>query len=366
MSNSRTAPDTEDRTLLHSFCREGSEAAQKRGVRALAKLGRSLRARGYVLSGSALTTGLGAQFASGAPAGLATKAAAGALAAAPGLANGGFLSQAFFAMNLTKTHVAAGVVVAALLTTPIVTQQWAIAHAIDRIDELERGSDRNRDRGEAFPVIGRVPGKVAAADGSGTGNRDGTLTSAIDMAELGDDLALAEFGDLAAVIRVTEKIQPLGEAELVELLGQVPGLDLVESKRVLLADYLSNELSGYSPEEAVRLGGDLISEFSEQKSREKMAVGMGRNLRAWAVHEPLRALEWLRENEVSEGFADISLKENGGTRHTVLAESFPGFLLGNQDIALAMLGNEHPADAAALIDRVGYVRLRFLRRLILR
>ncbi|MEM7147687.1 MAG: sigma-70 family RNA polymerase sigma factor [Verrucomicrobiota bacterium] len=114
--------------------------AQKRGVRALAKLGRLLRARGCVLSGVAVGSMLGVELAKAAPVGLSAKVVAGALSGVTAGAGGGGFVGMLLGGGAGKVQVAGGVAVAAILLTPIVVQQVAIVEARGRIEALEKES----------------------------------------------------------------------------------------------------------------------------------------------------------------------------------------------------------------------------------
>ncbi|MES2705912.1 MAG: sigma-70 family RNA polymerase sigma factor [Verrucomicrobiota bacterium] len=99
-------------------------AAQRRGSRAVDKLGALLRRRGAVLSSAMLATGLTPQLTQAAPAGLAASVSAAAVQTAPAAAGGltVFLSKSFEIMASAKFATAAVVILAAALPVGV---QWA-------------------------------------------------------------------------------------------------------------------------------------------------------------------------------------------------------------------------------------------------
>ncbi|MEM7143666.1 MAG: hypothetical protein AAF591_00935 [Verrucomicrobiota bacterium] len=194
---------------------------------------------------------------------------------------------------------------------------------------------------------------LSGGKGSGTGG-GGDEEARFDLVEMAEDLARAEMGDISAILRVTDAAKSMGRGGVVGVLERISEVDVVESKRILLANFLLNELGGHSPAEAVLLGVELLSEFSEQESRMKLAETMGRSLRVWALSHPEEALTWFRENEKGEAFADVSLNEDGEVRFGMLYQAYPGFAMADAELALDLLRGEDTVDAATLISGVGF------------
>jgi RNA polymerase sigma factor (sigma-70 family) len=107
----------------------GEDAAQKRVARALEKLRGWLARRGVTSTAAALAALLGAHGVAAAPAGLAAKVAVTAASAAAAATSGAAALTVIEIMTHMKTKIAVAAAVAAVVATPVVWQENAIARA---------------------------------------------------------------------------------------------------------------------------------------------------------------------------------------------------------------------------------------------
>ncbi|MDP0490666.1 MAG: RNA polymerase sigma factor [Verrucomicrobiota bacterium JB023] len=247
---------------------------QKQCRRALEKLGRVLRGKGVVLSGTVLASGLGAQLAKGAPSGLVGPLSSQVLAGGTG--------YAVMPLNwylATKSKVALGLAAAAVLV-PLAVQQAAIQRAGAENERLRAlvvdrgGTPMKSSRGERTEVVWVPAEKGVTIE---------TLQRAYKTARRGGRLDWFEFEDL---------LESLTEEELVELIPQAHNLSgEVETRRELLQRMVAL-LAWEDPERAVRLTWGLNPKAPIYgSSNVKLALYL------WAEKEPEAVVAWLLESE---------------------------------------------------------------------
>lgn len=133
---------------------KSEDASQKKTSRALDKLQRALSRRGVTLGAAALASGLGAEFAKAAPAGLASSLGNAALVGVPQIGGGALAAHTLQMMSYGK--LAKGGALAVLLAAlPIAVQQTQIASARSELAEIEPVSVESKAR----------PQRVAPASG---------------------------------------------------------------------------------------------------------------------------------------------------------------------------------------------------------
>jgi RNA polymerase sigma factor (sigma-70 family) len=262
---------------LHS---RPAATVQKQSRRALEKLAKILRGKGFVVTTTALATGFGAECAKGAPARFLRIAASHALASTSYSTTPLTL---FMAMK-SKTLIP---LVLLLAFTPLVIQQLAIARASARLDSLG-GFTASRENPSRQPsrnprIVSRTSfGKTSIA----------TLSRAYDEMKSGGALKSIAFDDLLAA---------LGPNEIVGLIPQAISLPDSQTKRSDLLGHLIRLLEKTDPGLAVK-----TTLAADPRGQLAMMSGLPATFSAWATKNPDAAFAFFRELLVDQEFNPIS------------------------------------------------------------
>lgn len=249
-----------------------SATVQKQCRRALDKLGRILRGKGVVLSGTVLAAGLSSQFAKAAPASLGTKVAGSALA-------GGGYSVTPLNLYLASKSKLALTLACSVLLVPLVARQFKVQEGVSEnarlrteIQELQAlGSMRSSPGENRSRVIVNSESRITIE----------ALRIAYEVGQREGGLQSYEFEELVDALPVED---------LVRLIPQA--LTLPGSKRTQrqLAEELVARLIRHNPKEAVILTWGLDPENPIRSD-----LGGDEAVYFWTQEEPAEAVEWLKE-----------------------------------------------------------------------
>ena len=296
--------------------RHASPAAtlQKRCRRALDRLARILRGRGFIVTTAALASGFGAELAKAAPPLLLQTATAHALSS----------SYSTFQLTLFMAAKSKALIPLALLITltPLVMQQAAISRVASHNESLRASLTSG-------PEMARRPRSrdVATVSKSGRLTID-TLSRAFDEAARGGALKWIAFEDMIAA---------LDSAELVELIPAAIRLPESRNKRSDLLRHLAMALEKSDPGLAVTT---LLA--ADPRCEVAMTAGLPAAFSTWARQEPDAAFALFEELHASREFNPVS---EGGFTWSQGISSLHSALLGS----LITAGSKHARDAILMV-----------------
>ncbi len=310
-----------------------TEAACKmRLKRALQKMATLLKARGVTLSGAALASALGVEFAQAAPAQLVGAMAPKALAASSSIPASTLVAHTLQTMTTSKTITCTTAAVVAVAAIPFFQQRAEGGRIQSELDALAE----QRSAPEAAPLIGRVNRPNPASEKAV--RRTEARTAESLLVSLGRPVEHRAF--IRDLMEVTGIPDPLGADAA---WSRVQAMNPEERKELIRA------VREFPMHRATKSGITMrILEYSEMTPREQVeeliargtATGGQHYLRDWAASEPDAAMKWFWEKRAS-GELDRGLDNSG----VGLYEWLLGDLLGG-------LARENPAKALDLYRKL--------------
>lgn len=211
-------------------------AVQKQSVRALEKLARVLRGRGVAIPIGLLATGIAAESAKSAPAGLLASVTAAGLAGKTGVSTG----MIFMITSHPKLSASCALV---LLALPLTMQQLAIARAQSELAGL------------AIPI----PGRPALPQTAWSPSRKyPQISASFQMDQVIRECRLADgmFGSLPLKMLLKKKLDAADPAVLARLISQLRSEPLGDRESFSIAALLLNSLG----KKDIRLAMDKIAD----------------------------------------------------------------------------------------------------------
>ena len=327
-----------------------SEAACKMRVRrALEKLAGFLRAKGVVLSGTAVASCLTAEMAKAAPVSLVA-ASGKILTGCQSLSTLTIFTNSIQTMNTVKSATIATAAVIALAAGPMV---WQNAQARNLENEVSR-LEAEREEQSRMPSSRSGRSRV---NGKGTGARYTVRDMLADSKEsLDPDAFVQEMLEIVSSQNITGMIR---------LFVQLSQFDSEQVESLLIA---ANNLSvpADDKEDVLDMLADLVPEGDSQVTLERglkngfRAHRLGPSLDKWAQADPEAALAWFEKNKAEGRLAGKELHER--QESTYFGYLLAGIARKQPDRALALFQEANERDQNEAGRKIGVALLQSLSR----
>jgi RNA polymerase sigma factor (sigma-70 family) len=262
---------------------KSSAAVQKQSVRALEKMSRLMRSKGFTVSVTTLGAGLTTEFAKAAPTGLLTGATASALTASSGFSTTS--TMAFMLTTHSKVIILCSLL---LLAIPLALQQIAISELRRENQTLVHRSsarDSSRPNSESLRGSSMLP----------------TLSSSMDILVLAEESDAAKWGGELMQIAFRQKLAAIPADRLAGLIGETAEVRLALQTKGGLLENLVSALSSNDPGLAVR---SIITAIQDSPAFSNLLgqAKVERSFSEWVCQDPEAATNWFKTLEKSPRF----------------------------------------------------------------